>query len=112
MKTIFIDLNILPEISKELLGFLLTQGYNFRKVEFISQLQRSQTIVIECGNKREEKALNAFLKRVKVSIALMVENSGKAGLKGKKLGRFTELSGNVKVSHYLDKSTGKRFAIC
>jgi hypothetical protein len=112
MKTIFIDLNILPETKKDLLGFLLTQGYNFRKVEFISQLQKSQSVVIEAGNKREEKALNAFLKQAKVSISLMVENSGKAGLKGKKLGVFTELSGNVEVSHYLDKSTGKKFAIC
>jgi hypothetical protein len=112
MKTIFIDLDILPETKKDLLGFLLTQGYNFRKVEFISQLQKSQTIVIECGNKREELALNAFLNQAKVSITLMVENSGKAGLKGKKLGTFKELSGVVETSHYLDKSTGKRFAIC
>ncbi len=112
MKTIFIDLNILPEISKELLGFLLTQGYNFRKVEFISQLQKSQTIVIECGNKRDELALNKFLKQAKVSISLMVESSGKAELKGKKLGNFKELSGDVVISHYLDKSTGKKFAVC
>ena len=112
MKTIFIDLNILPETKKDLLGFLLTQGYNFRKVELINSLGNSQQFVVETGNKREQLALNAFLKQAKVSISLMIESSGKAGLKGKKLGTFKEISGDVSTSHYLDKSTGKKFAVC
>ena len=112
MKTVFIDLDILPETKKDLLGFLLTQGYNFRKLEFVNALKNSQQFVIEAGNKREEIALNAFLKKAKVSISLMVESSGKAGLKGKKLGTFKELSGDTVISHYLDKSTGKKFAVC
>jgi hypothetical protein len=68
-------------------------------------------VVIEAGNKREEKALNAFLKQAKVSISLMVESSGKAGLKGKKIGTFEELSGTIDFDHYLDKSTGKKFGV-
>jgi hypothetical protein len=112
MKTIFVDLNILPETKKDLLGFLLTQGYNFRKVDHINALGTSQMFVIEGGNKRDELALNAFLKKAKVSISLLVENSGKAGLKGKKLGTFKEVTGEIQTSHYLDKSTGKKFCLC
>jgi hypothetical protein len=110
MKTIFIDLNILPETSKDLLGFVLSQGYNFRKIEQVIGEKAFPVLVVEAGNKSEEKALNAFLKQAKVSINLMVENDNKAGLKGKKLGVLLETK-EILPSYYRDKSTGKKFYV-
>jgi ABC-type nitrate/sulfonate/bicarbonate transport system substrate-binding protein len=106
MKTIFIDI---AENRKELSGFLLTHGYNFRQVDFVQGSISSKVLVVEAGNKKEEKALKAFIQAAKASVCLVVEKSGKAGLKGKKLGTFQE--GKFLGGYYLDKTTGKTYGV-
>jgi hypothetical protein len=106
MKTIFIDI---AENRKEISGFLLTNGYNFRQVDFVEGTAISKVCIVEAGNKREEAALKAFIKEAKLSVRLVVEKSGKAGLKGKKLGTFTE--GKFLGGYYLDKTTGKTYGV-
>lgn len=106
MKTIFIDI---ADNRKELSGFLLSNGYNFRQVDFVQGNEKSKIFVVEAGNKREEKALKAFIQQTKVSVRLVVESSGKAGIGGKKLGVFKE--GLFLGGYYLDRSTGKTYGV-
>jgi len=110
MKTIFIDLNITPELRRDLVGFVLSQGYNFRQIEKVSPIESCSVLVVEAGNKAEEKALNDFLKRAKVSVSMVVENDGKAGKSGKKLGTFREALTPSK-EFFRDRTTGKTFEV-
>jgi hypothetical protein len=112
MKTIFIDLNIIPELRRDLVGFVLSQGYNFRQIERVNADGTNSVLVIEAGNKTEEKALNAFLKKAKLSVSMVVENDGKAGKSGKKLGTFREaLTPSKDKGFFKDKTTGKTFEV-
>jgi hypothetical protein len=109
MKTIFIDI---ADNRKEISGFLLSNGYNFRQIDFISDDKNSKIFVVEAGNKREERALKAFILQAKASVRLVVENGNKAGLKGKKLGIFQELLTPFESSvYYLDRTTGKKYVV-
>lgn len=109
MKTIFIDI---ADNRQELSGFFLSNGYNFRLIDFVQGEKSNKVFVVEAGSKPEEKALKAFIKEVKASVSLVVENGNKAGLKGKKLGIFTEVAKDYPfVGYWLDKSTGKAYAI-
>jgi len=110
LKTILIDLDtLLAETKKELLGFVMERGYNFRQIDFVGA-KTSKTLVVEAGNKSESLALNAFLKRAKVSVSLVIGNGNKAGIGGSKLGTFKETSAiGLDSGYWLDKSTGKKF---
>lgn len=110
MKTIFVSLNILPETKRYLLGFVLMEGYNFRRIEALNNGKSEDMLVIETGTKSEGKALNAFLKQAKVSVAFVVEKGNKVGIGGKKLGTFKEVTGQIDTC-YFDKSTGKKFVV-
>jgi hypothetical protein len=106
MKTIFIDI---ADNRAEISGFLLSNGYNFRQIDFIQADKGNKVFVVEAGNKREERALKAFIKEVKASVRLIVKSDNSAGIDGKKLGTFKE--GKFLGGYYLDKSTGKTYGV-
>jgi hypothetical protein len=106
MKTIFIDI---ADNRKEVSGFLLTNGYNFRQIDFVQGDKSNKVFVVEAGKGKDEKALKAFIQEAKASVRLVVEKSGKAGKDGKKLGVFKE--GQFLGGYYLDKTTGKTYGV-
>jgi hypothetical protein len=113
MKTFFIDLDILSsEIFRELLGFTLTVGLNFRKIDFVKDDKSSRVLVIEVETKAEEKALDEFLKLKDIDKPITVLSDNKATIGTKTIGTFKILgSGALAEAFYLDKTTGKKFVI-
>ena len=110
MKTFLIDLdNISPEVFKELMGFILTVGLNFRKLDRKIESGLGKTLFVELATKSEEKALNEFLDKQGISKPIVIGNANKANLEGKKIGTFSAVSDVG--AEYLDKSTGKKFSI-
>lgn len=113
MKTIIIDLDALtPHLFKEIVGFVLRTGLNFRKIDFVTQGKTSQSLVVELATKGEEKALNAFLKAQGIATPITVKNDNKAVLGRNKLGTFCQVQ-NVDglASYWLDRTSGKKFAL-
>jgi hypothetical protein len=105
-----IDLdNISPELFKELMGFVLTAGLNFRKLDQKTESGTGRTLFVELASKAEEKALTGVLTKLGLPEQITIGTSNKASLGGKKLGIFgLDNSNNAK---YIDKTTGKRFSI-
>jgi hypothetical protein len=111
MKTYLIDLDgINPEIFKNLMGFVLTVGLNFRKIDQKTESGTGKTLFVELSTKSEETALKAFLEKLGINSPIVIGDANKANLKGKKLGVFSAVS-NPEGNHYQDKTTGKKFAI-
>jgi hypothetical protein len=111
MKTYLIDLDgISSETFKELMGFILTVGLNFRKLDQKTESGTGRTLFVELATKSEETALKAFLERQGVVIPIVIGNANKASLDGKKLGVFSSIDNPI-GSYYQDKTTGKKFAI-
>ena len=64
MKTFFIDLDSLsPEKFKQLIGFILTTGLSFRKIDLVKSEKVNSTLVVETETRAEERSFNEFLKR-------------------------------------------------
>lgn len=114
MKTFLIDLDSLsPEVFRELLGFILTVGLNFRKIDLVrDNVTTSRSLVVETATKAEEKGLNDFLAKNEVEKPISILNNNKATVGIKVLGTFKQLGKNATAElYYQDKSTGKRFVI-
>lgn len=113
MKTFLIDLDSLsPEVFRELLGFILTVGLNFRKIDLIRDNVTSRTLVVETATKAEEKGLSDFLDKREVEKPISILSNNKATVGIKVLGTFKQLGKNATAElYYQDKSTGKRFII-
>lgn len=113
MKTFIIDIDALtPELFKDLIGFILSRGINFRKIELVSGDKIGQSLVVEFSSRSEETALKEFLKEQGISSPIVLGNGNKATLDGKKLGVFSqvrEVSGLP--SYWLDRTSGKKFAL-
>lgn len=111
MKTYLIDLDgINPETFKELMGFVLTAGLNFRKLDQKTESGTGRTLFIELATKSEETALKAFLERQGIASPVIIGNANKASLDGKKLGVFSSIENPI-GNYYQDKTTGRKFAI-
>lgn len=111
MKTYLIDLDgINPETFKELMGFILTVGLNFRKLDQKTESGTGRTLFVELATKSEETALKAFLERQGIALPIIIGNANKASLSGKKLGIFSVVN-NPTGTYYQDKTTGKKFSI-
>jgi hypothetical protein len=111
MKTYIIDLDgINTESFKELMGFILTVGLNFRKLDQKTESGTGRTLFVELATKSEETALKAFLEKQSIIPPIIIGNANKANLAGKNLGVFS-LVENPIGSYYQDKTTGKKFAI-
>ena len=111
MRTYLIDLdNLNLDLSKELVGFILTIGLPFRKIERREANKTGKTLVVELKTISEEKALKDFLTKQGISRPIVIKNDNRAILDGKKLGTFSEVL-NPENDFYLDDSTGKKFSI-
>jgi hypothetical protein len=111
MKTYLIDLDgIDSEIFKILMGFVLTIGLNFRKVDQKTESGTGRTLFVELATKGEETALKTFLEKQSITPPIIIGNANKANLAGKTLGVFS-LVEDPKGNYYQDKTTGKKFAI-
>lgn len=113
MKTFFIDLDSLSsEVFKELLGFTLTVGLKFRKIDLIKDDKTSRVLVIEVETKAEDKALNDFLNKNDIENPITISKTNKASINSKEIGILKQLGKNaIRETYYQDKSTGKRFII-
>jgi hypothetical protein len=110
MKTYLIDLdNLNLDLSKELVGFILTVGLNFRKVDRFKDSKTGRTLVVELTTIAEDKALKDFLGRKGISSPITVKKDMLAVLSGKKIGIFKQVLESD--DYYLDSSTGKKFSI-
>jgi hypothetical protein len=113
MKTFIIDIDALTgELFRDLIGFVLSNGINFRKIELVSGDKVGQSLVVEFTSKSEETALKEFLKEQGIASPIILGNGNKATLDGKKLGIFSqvrEVSGLP--SYWLDRTSGKKFAL-
>jgi hypothetical protein len=111
MKTYLVDLDGIDPIAfKNLMGFVLTIGLNFRKLDQKTESGTGRTLFVEVLTKREETALKEFLEGEAIATPIIVGKENKASLNGKALGKFTlieEASGNC----YHDRTTGRKFAI-
>ena len=111
MKTYLINLDgIDSEIFKNLMGFILTAGLNFRKVDQKTESGTGRTLFVELATKGEETALKAFLEKQNVTLPIIIGTANKANLAGKKLGVFSQVENPI-GNYYQDKTTGKKFAI-
>lgn len=112
MKTFFVDLdNLSSETFREVIGFILTVGLNFRKIDLIKADKAYRVLVIECSSKAEERGLKSFLDKHKVSEPIVIDSTNKANLGFKRLGALKQLGTKQVNDFYLDKSTGKKFII-
>ena len=111
MKTFIIDLDgIDSSIFKELMGFVLTIGLNFRKLDKKAESGTSRTLFVETETKKEVEKLEKFLKESGFCSFSIVHDDMKATQNDKTIGIFSQLHGDSK-EYYLDNSTGKRFSI-
>jgi hypothetical protein len=112
MKTFFIDLdNLSSENFREVIGFILTVGLNFRKIDLIKDEKTSRVLVIECQTRAEERAFKLFLDKHNVLEPVIIDNLNKATIGFKRLGTIKQVGSRQVSSFYLDKSSGKRFII-
>lgn len=113
MKTFLIDTDSLsPQIFRELLGFVLQSGLNFRKIDLVKDKVIGGTLVVETSNKNEEKSLNEFLELSDIEKPISILSNNKATVGIKVLGTFKQLGkDNKEKFYYQDRSTGKCFII-
>jgi hypothetical protein len=111
MKTYLIDLDgINPDTFKNLMGFILMIGLNFRKLDQKTESGTGRTLFVELATKSEEKALKEFLDKEAIASPIIIGNANKANLEGKKLGVFSAVTSPI-GTYYQDNKTGKKFAI-
>jgi hypothetical protein len=111
MRTFIIDLDGLnSETFKELMGFVLTIGLNFRKLDQRKESGTGRTLFVETATKSEEKALKEFLAKSNAANPIVIGNANKAVIGTNNLGIFT-LDEKAVDNFYLDNTTGKKFTI-
>lgn len=112
MRTIFLDITTLDkEIIRDLMGFTLTVGLNFRKVNFIEKDNTiKDLLLIETETRKEEKALKDKLMTLNIP-EMMSSNDKNEIIKDKKRIGILTLNNNSENNHILDKSTGRKFSV-
>lgn len=90
MKTYLIDLTDLNnDQCKELLGFALTVGLNFRKV---SNKEQGKTLFLEVESIREETSLKKLLTQLSIQDNTFINNKDNSVLKNfKRIGFFKKV---------------------
>lgn len=113
MKTFFIDYDGLSqENRRDLLGYVLTNGLNYRKIDFIKADETTKALVVETQTSDEIKALEAFLNEREVPKQITVLSSNKATIGTKTIGKLKILGESATAqAYYKDNTTGKRFVI-
>lgn len=109
MKTYVIELeNFDSDLIKELMGFILTSGVNFRKLELITPEKTKKVLFVELISKKEINVLELFFSKNNITCPLFVRNDFKAILNGKVIGIFKPIEKEMK-SYFVDN--GKKFSI-
>jgi hypothetical protein len=113
MKTFIINLDELsPERFKEVIGFILSVGLNFRKLELVKDDKAVSSLIVEVETKTEEKSFSDFLKKNDVSTPMTILSNNNVTIGLKVIGKFKQLGENAKSNaYYHDKSTGRKFVI-
>jgi len=112
MKTFLIDLDGMNQDTfKELMGFVLVIGLNFRKLDQRVENRTGRTLFVEVNGKAEEVTLKEFLKKSGIGDPIVIGNANKAVLNGKSIGVFCSINSPGLESYYFDSKTGKKFAI-
>lgn len=113
MKTFFIDLESLSqENNRDLLGFVLTVGLNFRKIELVKEGVNTKVLAVETETLAESKALSDFFSKRELAapVTILVNNKATIGLKS--IGKLKQLGDKATAqAYYLDKTTGRRLVI-
>jgi hypothetical protein len=111
MKTLIINIDtISSDKQKDLLGFILTTGLNFRKINEVKSGVNSKVLFVETETRAEEIAFKSFLSKNDICMPVSIERGNKAILEGKNLGTFTLLTNDAET-YFQDVSTGKKFTI-
>ena len=98
--------------DQQINSFLLTNGLNFRKVNFFVNEASNFVFFVEVSNQEDEKLLVNFVKNndLKKPKTILSNNKVMSGLKV--LGTFKKLDEKAKRTEYfLDKSTNNKFVI-
>ena len=113
MKTFFIDLDGMSlEDSRDLLGFIITVGLKFRKIELVRNEVSSKALAVETETLTESKALNEFFDKRLLEKPITILSNNKAIVGLKTIGKLKLLGENANApAYYLDKTTGKRLVI-
>lgn len=113
MKTFFIDYESLTvEQRRDILGYILTNGLNHRKIDFIKADDINKALVVEAQSGDELKAFEAFLNANDIPKQITISANNKATIGTKVLGKLKLLGENVIAQkYYKDNTTGKRFVI-
>jgi hypothetical protein len=113
MKTFFIELDGMTlDNNRDLLGFILTVGLKFRKIESIGEFLIAKTLVVETETLTESRALNEFFTKRGMISPIIISAQNKATKSGKTIGNLKLLGDKANASsYYLDKTTGKKLVI-
>lgn len=113
MKTFIINLDeISSEKFREVIGFILVVGLNFRKVDLVKDDKTISSLIVEVETKAEEKSFSDFLNKNDISTPITILSNNNATIGLKVIGKFKQLGENAKSStYYQDKSTGRKFVI-
>jgi hypothetical protein len=113
MKTFFIDLDSMSlDDSRDLLGFVLTVGLKFRKIELVKNEASSRALAVETETLAESKALSDFFEKRLLEKPITILSNNKATIGLKTIGKLKLLGENANApAYYLDKITGKRLVI-
>jgi len=113
MKTFIINLDeISSEKFREVIGFILRVGLNFRKIDLVKDEKTLSNLVVEVETKAEEKSFSDFLKKNDISKPITILSNNNATIGLKVIGKFKQLGDNAKANvYYQDKSTGRKFVI-
>lgn len=113
MKTFFIDLESLSQgDNRELLGFVLTIGLKFKKIELVKDGVNTKVLAVETETLAESKALSEFFSKRELAAPITVLTNNKATIGLKNIGKLKQLGDKATAqAYYLDKTTGKRLVI-
>lgn len=110
MSTFILDLSKLDQqVIKEILGFSLTVGLNFKKLNLVDLEITKDVLFVETETKAEEKSLKKLLNDLNVSNDIINANN-KVVSNNKRLGVFLKTKDNTKP-FFVDKTTGNTFKI-
>jgi hypothetical protein len=113
MSTFIINLDELSsEKFREIIGFILRVGLNFRKIDLVKDDKTSSSLIVEVETKTEEKSFSDFLNKNDVHNPMNILSDNNVTIGLKVIGKFKQLGENAKSStYYQDKSTGRKFVI-
>jgi hypothetical protein len=107
--TIFVNLNVVSEYTlSDLVGYLLQHGFNFRKIDYVSTGKgNSKYLVIE-GPTDE---LTEYMSKNSIKANFTVLDNFMAKDNETYLGTFKNFKDDSFSEFFLDKATGKKYAI-